>query len=210
MSNGLKKKTKKMQPAGYSKVELLKMRDNARARTNKAELVEETFRNVGLITYQILHDKYGFGLKRIIRVEETISKYLERMSDGEITLDELDFYMKEAAKISVKDEANKVPFNERFALTHFKVSVNMKPTAGLHILDTIYHYFVLLGVCLKSQFEFSPAKILKAYEWIRYYINTLSRPKQFELKMKDIAECLMEEVKYVDERFITIKEKENL
>lgn len=201
MSNGLKKKPKKMEPAGYSKVELIKMRDNAKAKSNKAELVEEVFRNVGLITYQILHDKYGFGLKRIIRVENTINTYMENMSKGELSFDSLDFYMQETAKITVKDEANKVPFNERFALTHFKVSVNMKPTAGMHILTTIYKYFILLGVCLKSQFEFSPAKIEKVYEWIRYYINTLSRYKQFDLKIEDIAECLMEEVKYCDERF---------
>ena len=208
MSNGLKKKPKKMEPAGYSKIELVKMRDNARARSNKSELVEEVFRNVSLITYQILHDKYGFGLKRIIRLENTINTYLENMSNGEMSLDGLDFYMSETAKISVKDESNKVPFNERFALTHFKVNVKMKPTVGMYILEVIYHYFVMLGVCLKSQFEFSPTKIRGAYEWIRYYINTLSRLEQFDLRMKDIAECLMEEIKYVDERFVATKKKE--
>lgn len=208
MSNGLKKKAKKMEPAGYSKIELVKMRDNAKARSNKAELVEEVFRNVGLITYQIMHDKYGFGLKRIIRLENTINTYLENMSSGELTIDSLDFYMSETAKINVKDEANQVPFNERFALTHFKVGANMKPTVGMYILDTIYHYYVLLGVCLKSQFEFSPAKIMDVYKWIRYFMNTLSRPKQFDLTMKDIAELLMEEVKYVDERFIAIEKEE--
>lgn len=75
MSNGLKKKAKKMEPAGYSKEELMKMRNNARRTSNKEALIEEAVKNVRLIAYQILHDHYGLGLKRIIRLENTINTY---------------------------------------------------------------------------------------------------------------------------------------
>ena len=203
MSNALRRKTKKMEPKGFSKVELLKMRDNARKQSNTEAIIEDVFKNVQLIAYQILHDKYGFGQKRIIRLEATINTYLDSIANGELTVEHLAFYMVDKCKINVKEEANKVPFNERFSVTTYKIDTKTKPTTGMCILGTIYDYFILLGVCLKSQFDFSPKKILEAYEWIRYYINTLSRYKQFDLKIEDIAECLMEEVKYCDSRFVS-------
>lgn len=126
-----------------------------------------------------------------------------------MTLDDLDFYIREKTKIIVKEEANKVPFNERFVLTHYKVGPKSRPAAGMHILAAIYNYFVLLGVCLKSQFDFSPTKILGVYDWIRDYINTLSRYEQFGLDMEGIALYLMETIKYCDERFISAEGKEN-
>lgn len=206
MSNKLKKKSKKMQPAGYSKTSLLSMKENAKRKSNSEAIITETHCNVRLIAYDILHDKYTFGQKRIIRVEETINAYMNAMAEGEMTTESLEFYLKEKAKINVREEVNKIPFNERFALTTVKVDMAYKPTAGMHILATIYDYFVLLGVCLKSQFGFSKNKILGVYEWIRDYINTLSRYEQFDLKIEDIAEYLVEEIKYCDERFVKNKD----
>lgn len=203
MSSVLRKKSKKMQPAGYSKISLIQMRDNERRKNNSAALIEDSYKNVQLIAYQILHDKFGFGLKRVIRLENTINVYLDSMAKGEVTIDELEFFMEEKCNILVKNEANKVPFNERFVITKFKINPGSRQSAGMCILASIHNYFVLSGVALKTQFKFSTKQILDVYEWIRYYINTLSRYEQFELDMKMIAECLLDEIKYCDERFLT-------
>ena len=202
MSSVLKKKSKKMQPAGYSKTSLLNMKEQAKLKSTINAIITDTICNTHLIAYQVLHDKHGFGLKRIIRVEATINKYLEAIADGEMTTESLAFYMTEKTKINVREEVNKIPFNERFVLTAAKIDTTYKPTAGMHILSTLYKDFVLLGVCLKSQFGFSSAKILEVYDKIRDYINTLSRYEQFDLKIEDIAYSLMEEVKYYDERYV--------
>ena len=201
MSSVLNRKKKKMHPLGYSKQELVSLQDYSRRKSNTDFLIEESFRNIRLISYQILHDKFGFGQKRIIRVEETVNKYLNTVSDGGISSDQLQYFMKEKCGIDVKDEANKVPFRESFSLIERKVSAQSMQSAGKFLLASICNYFSLLGVCLKTQFKFSAKQILEAYEWIRYYINTLSRVKQFDLTIKDIAETLKEECKYCDSRF---------
>jgi hypothetical protein len=155
-----------------------------------------------LIAYQILHDKFGFGQKRIIRVEHTIDEYMASKAEGGLHTDELMFFLKEKCGIDVKAEVNIVPFRERFALTKYKISAESQQSAGMYLLASICNYFSLLGVCLRTQFKFTPRQIREAYGWMRYYINTLAREKQFDLTMRDIAECLMEEVKYCDARFV--------
>ena len=202
MSSVLNRKKKKMQPLGYSKQELVSMQDYSRRKSNTDFLIEESFRNIRLISYQILHDKFGFGQKRIIRVEETVNEYLNTVSEGGLSTDELQYFMSEKCGIDVKYEANKVPFRERFALISRKVESGSMQSAGNYLLASICNYFSLLGVCLRTQFKFSTKKISEVFEWIRYYINTLSRVSQFDVTIKDIAECLMDECKYCDSRFV--------
>ena len=202
MSSVLNRKKKKMQPLGYSKQELVSIQDYSRRKSNTDFLIEESFRNLRLISYQILHDKFGFGQKRIIRVEKTIDKYLSTVYEGGLSTGQLQYFMSEKYGIDVKCEANKVPFRERFALISRKVESRSMQSAGNYILASICNYFSLLGVCLRTQFKFSIKKISEAFEWIRYYINTLSRVSQFDVTIQDIAECLMDECKYCDSRFV--------
>ena len=202
MSSVLNRKKKKDLPRGYTKKEMDIIRSKSKLERNTDNLIEESFLNIKLIAYQILHDKFGFGAKRIGRVEATVDSYLKSASNGGISTNELQFYLKEKCNIDVKEEANKVPFRERFALTNYKINLDSQQSAGMYLLASICNYFSLLGVCLKTQFKFSARQIKEAYEWIRYYINTLSRYKQFELKIEDIAISVMEECKFCDSRFV--------
>ena len=202
MNNGLKRKKKSMAPLGYSKEEIAGLQSYAKKQSNTEMLIEESYKNIQLIAYQILHDKFGFGNKRLMRVEETIDKYLCSASEGGLSTSQLQFYMKEKCKIDVKEQANMVPFRERFYLTEKKINPASQQSAGTYLVASICNYFSLLGVCLKTQFKFSTRQINEVYEWIRYYINTLSRHKQFDLTIRDIAECLAEECSYYDRRFV--------
>ena len=152
-----------------------------------------------MISYQILHDKFGFGQKRIIRVEQTIDKYLNTVSDGGMTTDQLQYFMNEKCKINVKNEANKVPFRERFALISKSVSAKSLQAAGTYLAASICSYFSLLGVCLKTQFKFSTRQIKEVYEWIRYYIGSISMGYE---TITGVASVMEYECKYIDERFI--------
>lgn len=201
MSSVLNRK-KKMQPLGYTKQELVSIQNYARKQSNTNYLIEESYLNIRLIAYQILHDKFGFGQKRIIRVEQTIDKYLNTVSDGGMSTEQLQYFMKEKCGIDVSDEASKVPFRESFYLVSRKVAPSSMQSAGKYLNASIINYFSLLGVCLKTQFKFSAKQISEAYGWIRYYINTLSSINQFDLTIRDIAECLMDECKYCDSRFV--------
>lgn len=193
MSSKLKKKTKKP---------IRKDMDSEKRESNTTKLVEEAYYNLRLISYQILHDKFGFGQKRIIRLEQTMDEMRASRDEVGISLEDMLGYMHRRYDIDVRAEVNVVPFRERFALTRFKIHADSQQSAGMYLLASICDYFTFLGIVLREQFKFSARQIREVYGWIRYYINTLSRPKQFDLTMKDIAECLMDEVKYCDVRFI--------
>ena len=152
MSNALSRKKKKMQPLGYSMNEILGIQQYAKVQNNTNYLIEQSFENIKIIAYQILHDKFGFGNKRIIRVENTINAYLDSVADVKLSTAELEYYMK-----------------------------------------------TKLGNCLKSQFKFSSRQIREVFEWIRYYINSLSGKY---LDMVDVASVLYHECNYCDRRFI--------
>lgn len=199
MSSVLNRKKKKMQPLGYSKQELVGIRDYARRQSSTDNLIKESYLNIRLISYQILHDKFGFGQKRIIRVEQTIDQYLNTVSDGGMSSEQLQYFLSEKCGINAKDEANKVPFRERFALISKKVSAQSMQSAGTYLVASICNYFSLLGVCLKTQFKFSAKQIKEVYEWIRYCIGSISMGYE---TMTGVASVLEWECKYIDKRFI--------
>lgn len=200
MSSKLKPRKKKMEPKGYSKKTLKKMQDMAKTANNTEELFRETIKNIKLISYQILHDRFGFGQKRIMKLEKIMEDSVD-ISKG-ASIQKMQEILLAKSGIDTKEEASKVPFRERLYLVRYRIDADSKASAGLWILDIINCYFGILGYCLKTEFKFSARQIKEVYEWIRYYINTLSRYKQFELTIDMIAECLMEEIKYCDSRFV--------
>lgn len=85
MSNALARKRKRMQPLGYTKDELLRMQRYAKTESNTNDLIEESFLNIRLISFQILHDKFGFGYKRLMKVEKIITEYLNTTAASGLT-----------------------------------------------------------------------------------------------------------------------------
>lgn len=170
--------------------------------SNTDKLIEDSYYNLRLIAYQILHDKFGFGQKRIVRVENTIDAYMLAKEKGEFDFNGLEKVLKDKCNIDVREEANKVPFRERFYITKHKIHAESQRSAGKYLLGSICNFFALLGVCLKISFKFSANQIKKVFWHIRDYINTLSRYKQFELTIDMIAESVMEEIGYCDARYV--------
>ena len=184
MSNALARKKKRMQPLGYSKSELIGIQRHAKAQSNADYLIEESYYNVRMMAYQALHDKFGFGHKRIIKVEQTIDAYVENAKDG-TTGEELGFYLKDKCKIDVRKETNKIPYRESFYLVERNIAPNCMIQANKFLLAQVFNYFAMLGVCLKTQFK--------------YLINCLATGYE---TMTGIASVLEWECKYIDKRFI--------
>lgn len=198
MSNVLRRKSKKMQPLGYSERELAEIQNYAKNKRNTDFLIEESFLNLQLIAFQILHDKFGFGNRRIIKVENIISEYLKTTASGGLSTEQLQYFMKEKCGIDVKVEANKVPFRERFSLVERKVVASSMQSAGTYLAASICNYFSLIGVCLKTNFGFSKNKITEVFGWIRYYINSLATGYE---TLTGVASVLFYECNYSDQRY---------
>lgn len=198
MSNVLRRKSKKMQPLGYSERELAGIQNYAKNKRNTDFLIEESFLNLQLIAFQILHDKFGFGNRRIIKVENIISEYLKTTASGGLSTEQLQYFMKEKCGIDVKVEANKVPFRERFSIIERKVAASSMQSAGTYLAASICNYFSLIGVCLKKNFGFSKNKITEVFGWIRYYINSLATGYE---TLTGVASVLFYECNYSDQRY---------
>ena len=202
VSNKLRRKAKSLEPLGYSKKELAYIENLSKQNRMSEDVIAESYLNVRLITYQILHDKFGFGKKRIARVENEINNYLSEAAREEMSAIALIHLLKEKYDIDVPKEAGKIPFREQFYLLTWEVKPADMRQHGKWINGSMINFFALLGICLKTQFKFSKNQIEKAYFHIRDYINTLSRPKQFDLTIDQIAESVKEECGFIDERFV--------
>ena len=200
MSNALKRKSKKMQPVGYSKKEISSINKYSKERSRMNNTTYNAYLDVRLIAYQILHDKFGFGQKRIIRLEDTVNTYLEKnRTDKNMSTEALVYFLKEKASIDIAREVNMIPYRECVLLSGEQKPL---PETGKLVAAAIYNYFALSCVALKTVFKFSANKLCEYMKWIRYYINTLSRKNRFDLTIKDIAVVLMDECKYCDARFV--------
>lgn len=202
MSNKLKRKSKRMEPVGFTKEELKSVATVTKAKHNRAKFREDAYQNLKLIAYQILHDKYGFGRKRVSVVNDKVNGYIIAADEEQALFKGMRVLLLEKWKIDTAEEANMVPFRERFAISRYKCKEDSMQLGGSILLNSICDYFTLLGTCLKTQFHFSARQIKEVYAYIRDYINTLSRYKQFELKIEHIAESVAIECGYKDKRFI--------
>lgn len=199
MSNALARKKKRMLPLGYSKSELIGIQKYAKAQSNADYLITESYYNVRMMAYQALHDKFGFGQKRIIRVEQTIETYLGDAEKDGMSAEELGYFMKTKCGIDVREETNKIPYRESFYLVERKIAPNCMVQANKFLLAQVFNYFAMLGVCLKTKFKFSSNQIRQVYERIRYLINCIATGYE---TMTGVASVLEHECKYIDKRFI--------
>lgn len=199
MSNALARKKKRMQPLGYSKSELIGIQKYAKAQNNADYLITESYYNVRMMAYQALHDMFGFGQKRIIRVEQTIETYLGDSEKDGMSAEELGYFMKTKCGIDVREETNKIPYRESFYLVERKIAPSCMIQANKFLLAQVFNYFAMLGVCLKTKFKFSSNQIRQVYERIRYLINCIATGYE---TMTGIASVLEHECNYIDKRFI--------
>ena len=195
MSNALSRKRKKMQPIGY-KEEVHVFNQQAVRRLNYAkELGDKTFSDTKLIAYQILHDKFGFGLKRIERLGSGVEAILQKKvpylklvdylgAEKEIDLSDVDVPQRELLAFQ------NVPYNNYILPLQNKINV---------IAGAVSDYIVLSVVVLKEQFKFSKNQIMVYVGWICYYINSLATGYETMLGVASVLAC---ECKYYDPRFI--------
>lgn len=196
MSNALKRKKKKMEPLGYSKSELLNMQKYAREKENTDRLINEAYYNVRLIAYQLLHDDFGYGNKRINKVEQAIDQYLISAEKGELTQKKIQYVLKSQWNIDVLGTTDRIPFRQLFALVDEE---KLSQDAGMCILASIASYLALLGVCLKTKMKMPANSIRRLYDRILYYIDSIATGYE---TMLGVASVLYQECKYCDSRFV--------
>ena len=179
MSNALRRKSKSQ---FFTKADRRIIGSNEFERRNTENVVTRAFKDYVVVGYIILHDKFGFGQKRIIRLQNTVNNLAYALDDK--------------YKINVNAEVNRVPQRQFMVLYAQKGRVIEREAYRLSG-SAMYNYFALTLTALKTQFKLTVKQLHEFVDKFIDYIDTLSNYSQYALTVPMIADSLAEEIGFV-------------
>ena len=194
MSNALRRKKK---PSFFTKKDTQIIGRNDFETRNTQRVVFKSYKDYLVIGYIILHDKSGFGQKRIARLEQTVNAYSEAsVDDPNMKGTSLAFMLKDKYDVDVTSIVNSVPQSQLMRLYAWKGHCVEREAYRLSSAS-MFNYLALTMTALKKMFKFTRGQLQEFADKFVDYIDTLANYKQFQLTVPMIAESLAEEVKFV-------------
>lgn len=194
MSNALRRKKK---PTFFTKKDTTIIGRNDFETRNTQRVVFKSYKDYLVIGYIILHDKFGFGQKRMARLEQTVNAYSEAsVDDPNMKGTSLAFMLKEKYDVDVTSIVNRVPQSQLMRLYAWKGHCVEREAYRLSSAS-MFNYLALTLTALKKMFKFTRGQLQEFSDKFVDYIDTLANYKQFQLTIPMIAESLSEEIKFV-------------
>ena len=195
MSNALKRRQKSLY---YTKQETKFIKQKEFERANQERTIQKAFKEFQCVGYIILHDKFGFGQKRLARLEMTVNTYLDRCADGDNNMSgsALAYVLKEKYGIDVREEVNKVPQRQLMVLYSKKGKV-VQSAAYKIASASMFNYLALTMMALKTILKMSVNQLNEFADKFIDYIDTLANFSQYALTVSMIADSLAEEIGFV-------------
>ena len=195
LSNALKRRQKSLY---YTKQETKFIKQKEFERANQERTIQKAFKEFQCVGYIILHDKFGFGQKRLARLEMTVNTYLDRCADGDNNMSgsALAYVLKEKYGIDVREEVNKVPQRQLMVLYSQKGKV-VQSAAYKIASSSMFNYLALTMMALKTILKMSVNQLNEFVDKFIDYIDTLSNFSQYALTVPMIADSLAEEIGFV-------------
>ena len=194
MSNALRKKKK---PTFFTKKDTKIIGRNDFETRNTQRVVFKSYKDYLVIGYIILHDKFGFGQKRMARLEQTVNAYSEAsVDDPNMKGTSLAFMLKDKYDLDVTSIVNRVPQSQLMRLYAWKGHCVEREAYRL-ASASMFNYMSLTMTALKTVFKFTRKQLVQFSEKFIDYIDTLANYKQFQLTVPMIAQSLADEIKFV-------------
>ena len=194
MSNALKRKSKKN--TFFTKQDTKIIGRNDFEKRNADKVITKSYKDFVVIGYIILHDKFGFGQARIIRLQDFLKAYLDEAASGGNTGKDLSVYLKSKYAIDIKEEVGKIPQRQLMNL-YAKKGFCIEREAYRLSSVSLFNYFALTLTILKKEFKITAKQLQYFTDKFIYYIDTLATYKQFQLTVPMIAQSLADEIKFV-------------
>lgn len=146
MSNALRRNKK---PTFYTKQEMRIIGRNDFEKRNADKVISKSYKDFVVIGYIILHDKFGFGQARIIRLQDFLKSYLDEAASGGNTGKDLSVYLKSKYGIDIKEEVGKIPQRQLMNL-YAKKGFCIEREAYRLSSASLFNYFALTLTILKK------------------------------------------------------------
>lgn len=193
MSNVLRRNKK---PTFYTKQEMRIIGRNDFEKRNADKVIAKSYKDFVVIGYIILHDKFGFGQERIIRLQDFLKSYLDEAASGGNTGKDLSVYLKSKYGIDIKEEVGKIPQRQLMNM-YAKKGFCIEREAYRITCASMFNYLAFTLITLKKEFKLSVKQLQQFTDKFIDYIDTLANYKQFQLTVPMIAETLVNEIKFV-------------
>lgn len=193
MSNALRRKKK---PTFYTKQEMRIIGQNDFEKRNADKVISKSYKEFVAIGYIILHDKFGFGQKRIVRLQELLKQYLDAASADGWNGRDLSAMMKQKYEIDVQEKVRSVS-QRQLMILYAKKGFCIEREAYRLSSASLFNYFALTLTILKKEFKLSVKQLQQFTDKFIDYIDTLANYKQFQLTVPMIAQSLANEIKFV-------------
>ena len=194
MSNALKRKSKKN--TFFTKQDTKISGRNYFEKRNADKVIAKSYKDFVVIGYIILHDKFGFGQSRIIRLQDFLKSYLDEAASGGNTGKDLSVYLKSKYAIDIKEEVGKIPQRQLMNL-YAKKGFCIEREAYRLSSASLFNYFALTLTILKKEFKITVKQLKYFTDKFIDYIDTLANKKQKQLTVPMIAQSLKNEIKFI-------------
>lgn len=171
---------------------------------NDSNTMLECYHNSCMVSYLVLHDKFGFGQKRIVNLEKTVNKYLDDYADD---VYEKGFFENELVRrgIDLRGFVNKIPSRVKMMLTYGKkIPKKLTPHDVNIIRSSLYTFFAITMYALNKDMKISVKKLNEIYSyWMIFNFECLAEKSR--LSMYDIVLVIADECSYLDPRYEKVK-----
>lgn len=193
MSNALRRNKK---PTFYTKQEMRIIGRNDFEKRNADKVISKSYKDFVVIGYIILHDKFGFGQTRIIRLQEEMKARLETAADGGTNGAHVGVVLKDKYGIDVDECVKRVP-QRQLMILYAQKGRCIEREAYRITCASMFNYLAFTLITLKQCFKLSVNQLQQFIDKFIDYIDVLSNYKQFQLTVPMIAETLADEIKFV-------------
>lgn len=163
-------------------------------------IMVDCYYNSRIVSYLVLHDKFGFGQKRIVNLEKAVDKYLDDYADS---VYEKGFFENEIVRrgVDLRGFVNKIPSRVKMMLTYGdKIPKRMDPKNMSIMQASVYTFFAITIYALNRDMKVSIKKINEIYlHWMMFNFECLAEKNR--LRIEDIVRVMIDECGYLDHRY---------
>lgn len=173
---------------------------SALKRNRTTSTMLECYYNSRLIGYLVLHDKFGFGQKRIVRLENAVDKYLDDYSNNLYETGYFEDQLKMVG-VDIREIVNQIPSRVKMLLTYGdNIPRKILRSDLITITSSLYTFFAITIYAMNHDLKISINKIKSEYlKWMQFNFKCLSEKNR--LCIYDVVLVMADECGYLDHRY---------